>query len=113
MKRLVVLAGLLALAAGAHGEEPGDPARGRVVAQVRCGPCHFLDRDVPKIGPGLRGVFGRRPRIAGVPFARWDEAALWAWLSGPRKVKPNTRMQIPPLATRDIRDVIAFLRTNR
>ena len=103
----------LALGAGARAGEAGDAARGRIVAQVRCGPCHFLDRDAPKIGPGLRGVFGRRPRISGVPFARWDGAALAAWLSGPRRIKPNTRMQLPPLAARDIRDVIAFLRANR
>ena len=113
MKRLVLLAWALAIATRALAAEAGDPVRGRIVAEVRCGPCHFLFRDAPKIGPGLKGVFGRKPRIAGVPFARWDEAALFAWLSGPRRIKPNTKMQIPPLAVRDIRDVIAFLRTNR
>ena len=86
-----------------------DVERGRVVAGVRCGPCHYLDKPLKKVGPGLAGIFNRAPRIAGVPFARWDRQALNRWLSGPRKVKPNTRMFLPPLSARDRNDIVAWL----
>ncbi len=90
--------------------DAADAARGAVVAQVRCGPCHYLDKPLTKVGPGLAGIYNRAPHIAGVPFARWDEAALERWLSGPRKVKPNTRMFLPPLPARDREDIIAWLK---
>ncbi len=87
----------------------GDVARGKVVAEVRCGPCHYLSKDLKKVGPGLRGIFNRSPSISGVPFARWDVDALNRWLEDPRRVKPNTRMFLPPLPERDRRDIIAWL----
>ncbi|RMH59320.1 MAG: cytochrome c family protein, partial [Zetaproteobacteria bacterium] len=62
------------------------------------------------IGPSLLGIYGRVPSIDGVPFARWDAAALERWLSNPRAVKPNTRMRIPPLSARDRADIIAYFR---
>jgi len=40
----------------------------------------------------------------------WDDAALEAWLSGPRKVKANTRMSIPPIAAADRADLIAYFK---
>lgn len=87
-----------------------DAANGAIVARVRCMTCHFLDRNEHKLGPGLLGVYDRAPTISGVPFARWDAAALEKWLSGPRKIKPNTTMLLPPLPPRDREDVIAYLK---
>ncbi len=110
-RAVVALAGLLALAGGPGAALAADAARGAIVAKVRCGQCHFLDRTTRRIGPGLKGVFGRAPSISGVPFKRWDEASLDAWLSGPRAIKPNTEMQLPPLAARDRADVIAWLKS--
>jgi len=90
--------------------DAADAARGAVVAQVRCMPCHFLNRAEKKIGPGLEGVYGRAPSISGVPFMRWDASSLDAWLANPRRVKINTTMFLPPLQKRDRADVIAWLR---
>ncbi len=87
-----------------------DAERGAVIAGVRCLPCHNLHNQWKRVGPGLGSIFNRAPSIAGVPFEAWDEAALEAWLSGPRKVKPNTRMSMPPLAAADRADVIAYLK---
>jgi len=86
-----------------------DAARGAVVARVRCMPCHFLNRTEKKLGPGLLGVYDRTPTITGVPFAHWDAHALDMWLAGPRRVKKNTTMILPPLQKRDRADVIAWL----
>jgi len=90
--------------------DAADAARGAVVARVRCMPCHFLNRMDRKLGPGLLGVYGRAPTITGVPFARWDARALDIWLAGPRRIKVNTTMLLPPLERRDRADVIAWLR---
>ncbi|RME99890.1 MAG: hypothetical protein D6773_12265 [Alphaproteobacteria bacterium] len=108
MKRLLFLPALLVL--GSQAWAAGDAGRGLLIAKARCLPCHHLDRTGIRIGPGLKGIYQRKPRISGVPFARWDEAALDAWLSGPRLIKPNTKMILPPLRARDREDLIAYFR---
>jgi len=90
-----------------------DAGRGAVIAKVRCLPCHHLHSEWKRIGPGLKGIYGRAPTITGVPFDVWDEAALEAWLSGPRKIKANTRMSMPPIAARDRADIIAYFKADR
>jgi len=93
--------------------DAADAARGAIVAQVRCTACHHLHSQWTSIGPGLKNLYGRAPSIAGVPFSVWDEAALNAWLSNPRKIKANTRMRIPPIAARDRADLIAYFKSVR
>jgi len=90
--------------------QTGDAARGKVVAEVRCLACHSLHSTNRRIGPGLKGIFNRRPTISGVPFERWDTAALDAWLSNPRAIKANTGMNIPSVAACDRADMIAYFR---
>ncbi|HXH65140.1 MAG TPA: hypothetical protein VNH42_06510 [Mariprofundaceae bacterium] len=99
--------GILLLPVPVHA---ADAARGAIVARVRCSACHFLNRPERKIGPGLLGIFDRAPSISGVPFKHWDAQALDAWLSGPRSIKLNTTMTLPPLPARDRADVIAYFR---
>lgn len=91
--------------------QAADAARGKVVAQVRCMPCHHLNTLLPGIGPGLKGIYGRAPSISGIPFDVWDDTALNVWLSNPRAVKPNTRMVLPPIAARDRADIIAWFKS--
>jgi len=88
-----------------------DAARGKVVASVRCTPCHHLEMTNVLIGPGLLGVYGRKPTITGVPFDVWDEKSLDIWLRNPRAVKPNTKMSIPPISVEDRADLIAYFRS--
>jgi cytochrome c len=90
-----------------------DAARGAIIARVRCAPCHFLNRHEHKLGPGLDGIYDRAPSINGVPFKRWDAHALDVWLSGPRKVKLNTTMVLPPLPPSDRADVIAYFKQQK
>ena len=93
--------------------QAADAERGKVVATVRCMPCHHLNSHSRSIGPGLKGVYGRAPSIDGVPFEVWNAAALDAWLTNPREVKPNTRMMIPPISARDRSDIIAWFQLAR
>jgi cytochrome c len=90
------------------GAQAGDAERGRIVAEVRCMQCHHLHMESKRIGPGLKGIYNRAPRISGVPYARWDAAALDAWLKDPRGIKPNTKMAIPPISQKDRADLIAY-----
>lgn len=108
--RSAMVVGAMALLLMPGRADAADAARGAIVARVRCSACHFLNRNEHKIGPGLFGIYDRAPSIAGVPFKRWDTHALNAWLSGPRRVKLNTTMILPPLTPRDRADVIAYLK---
>jgi len=91
----------------------GDVERGKIVAGVRCGPCHDLNSNHIKVGPGLAGIYGKKPSIWGVPFDVWDEDALHLWLINPRQVKANTRMVLPALSEHDRNDIIAWLKTSK
>lgn len=105
--KFLAAACLLLPAFSAHA---ADAARGKIIAQVRCMPCHHLDRTTRSIGPGLKGVYGRVPTITGVPFTHWNAEALDAWLSDPRAIKPNTEMVKLPISARDRADVIAYFK---
>jgi len=111
--RYGLIAVLLMMATPILSCHAADAERGAIVAQVRCTACHHLHSQWASIGPGLKGIYGRVPTITGVPFAVWDEAALEVWLSGPREIKPNTRMRIPPIAARDRADLIAYFKSVR
>ncbi len=120
MKRLfltlvfILFFGGLAYAGNTVPGEPflqtADAVRGKVVAEVRCLACHHLHLTSKRIGPGLKGIYNRKPTISGVPFARWDAVALDAWLANPRAIKPNTPMNTPPVAARDRADIIAYFK---
>jgi cytochrome c2 len=63
------------------------------VALADCAACHDLGPARRKIvGPPLHGLFDNKPAISGVPYAKWDRAALDDWLRDPTQIKPNTMM---------------------
>lgn len=79
---------------------------GAKLVRRKCASCHHLDRNLTKVGPTLKGVFGRKPRISGVPFEKWDEAALDQWIEDPAGIKPGTRMAIPGIKSAGERKAI-------
>ncbi len=68
---------------------------GASLARKQCGSCHHLESSFRKIGPSLKGVFGRKPKISGVPYDVWNEKSLDEWIENPNRVKPGTLMAIP------------------
>lgn len=107
-----------ALFAGTLWSAEGDPAaRGRELFDRRCGGCHAVDGT--KVGPPLRGVFGRPAGAApGFPYSDalkkarfvWDQATLDHWLADPEAVVLDNDMTFR-LNRPDERDaVIAYLR---
>ncbi|MDX8396171.1 MAG: c-type cytochrome [Mariprofundaceae bacterium] len=84
---------------------------GAEMTRKKCASCHYLDRNLRKVGPSLKGIFGKKPSIARVPFEIWDEAALDTWLKDPSKVKPGTQMAIPGMKSAKARkEIINYLK---
>jgi nitrite reductase (NO-forming) len=80
-------------AGGSYHKLTGARAGSDLAALGRCAACHDLSPVGKRFyGPPLFGVYGRKPSIDGVPFPRWDQAALDAWLKAPNRIKPDTSM---------------------
>lgn len=116
---------MLASVALTHTADAQDAAHGRQAYRV-CLPCHVPDAETNKLGPHLKGVFGRTAghvegfrysramRDAGAAGLVWDEKALSEFLSSPKGKVPGTSMRFWGFWTQsEIDDVIAYLKTIR
>lgn len=83
-----------------------ETTRGAKLVRKKCASCHYLDRNLRKVGPTLVGIYSRAPAIGGIPFDIWDEAALNQWLANPNQVKPGTTMAIPGIKSSEDRTAI-------
>ncbi|MBE9503584.1 MAG: c-type cytochrome [Proteobacteria bacterium] len=79
---------------------------GEAVFKKKCKACHTIT-EKKKMGPGLKGVFGRESDKAG----KLDEAGLTTWLKNPKAV--NAKAKMPNLKLKDdqIAAVIGYLKT--
>ncbi|MDP9112330.1 MAG: c-type cytochrome [Acidobacteriota bacterium] len=112
LSTLTILTAAMALAASVK-----DPARGRDAFDKRCTGCHALDKI--KIGPPLRGIYGRsagkNPQFAyseavkAAPIV-WDEATLDRWLTDTDSVIPDNDMAFRLNDPADRASIIAYLR---
>jgi cytochrome c len=60
-----------------------------------CAGCHDITQARTKlVGPPLYGIYGKKPQMGGVKFAKWDKKTLDAFLADPQKVKPGSTMPI-------------------
>lgn len=116
MKNL--LFGLLVAATAGPAVGGGDPVRGQQLFGSRCIACHALDTN--RVGPALRGVFGRRAGSApGYSYSKavdeavlvWDESNLDRWLSGPEALIPGQKMGYSVGDARDRADLIVYLKS--
>ncbi|GAB2178652.1 c-type cytochrome [Dongia sp. agr-C8] len=117
MKRIVVLAALMALTAAPANAE-GDAARGQQLYESRCVACHSPDAN--RVGPMHRGVFGRKAgslpdfsyskALKGAGFV-WDDASLDKWLTNPQAFVPGQKMNFKVAKPEDRADLIAYLKT--
>jgi cytochrome c len=120
---LCLMAGTMALAAGpvrpkTSGLADQGVQRGAQIYADQCTSCHGMDEN--RYGPISRGVFGRKAGTApGYDYTKqlrqsglvWDAATLERWLTNPRAVLPNTRMDFKLDKAQDRADVIAYLKT--
>jgi cytochrome c len=120
MMRLQTVAAVVTtfvLAAG-MARAQGDPKRGEKIFE-NCRACHAIDGGANEVGPGLRGVFGRRAgerddfryspalKRSGIT---WTPQTLDTFVADPQKMVPANRMPFAGLPdVRDRADLIIYL----
>lgn len=113
---LMILTGAVCatLAIGASGKED---ERGREAFEKRCTGCHALDKI--KIGPPLRGVYGRNagrdPQFTYSDALKntsvmWDDSTLNRWLTDTESIIPDNDMAFRLNDPADRANIIAYLR---
>jgi cytochrome c len=107
-----IVCGTIAMAASAK-----DPGQGRDAFEKRCTGCHALDKI--KVGPPLRGVYGRNAgKHAQFAYSdavkaasvTWDEATLDRWLGDTESVIPDNDMSFRLNDPAERASIIAYLR---
>lgn len=99
-----------------------DAGKGKKVFN-KCKACHTLIAGKNRIGPSLKGVFGRTAgtaakyryskamKAAGSGGLVWDEKSMSAYLVKPRAFVKGTKMTFPGLKKpADIENLMAFLK---
>jgi cytochrome c len=103
----------------AQAQDAGDAVAGKAVFG-RCAICHKVAKDAGNgLGPNLFGVVGRKSAsLAGFEYSgplkasgiTWTDEKLSAWVAGPAKMVPGTKMAFPGITSKaDIRNVVAYL----
>jgi cytochrome c len=91
--------------------------RGREAFERRCTGCHALDKI--KVGPPLRGVFGRKagkdPQFTYSDAVKntsitWNESTLDHWLTDTESIIPDNDMAFRLNDPADRASIIAYLR---
>jgi cytochrome c len=122
MNRIVLsLAALAALGGGALAD--GDAAKGEKSFN-KCKACHSTEDTTNKVGPYLKGVYGRAVAAAdgynysgsikefAATGAKWDDATLNSYIENPKTLVPGGKMSFSGIKKEDEReDIIAFLKT--
>lgn len=96
----------------------GDAAKGQKVFN-KCKSCHEVATEKNKIGPHLKGIFGRAAAsVEGFAYSdamkgsgiTWTAETLGPYLADPKKVVPNGKMSFAGLKKEDeIENVLAYL----
>lgn len=113
---------LVSISAIQASAQEGDATAGAVVFK-KCATCHVVETDTNKVGPSLKGVFGRKAgthpdfryspamQAVGEGGLVWDDAALRDYLHDPRKKVKGTKMTFPGLKDdADITNLIAYMK---
>jgi cytochrome c len=112
---IAILAGAMSAALGLGA--PKDVNRARVAFEKRCTGCHALDSI--KVGPRLRGVYGRQAgKDAGFSYSDammaasviWDEKTLDRWLTDTDSVIRGNDMSFRLDDAAERSDIIAYLK---
>lgn len=96
----------------------GDAALGQKVFN-KCKACHEAADVKNKVGPGLKGLFGRKAgSVEGYAYSdamknsgiTWDEGTLKSYLADPKAVVPGTKMSFAGLKKEEeIENIIEYL----
>ncbi|WP_349435477.1 cytochrome c family protein [Pararhizobium sp. A13] len=124
MRNQILMIGLSAAVLcplGALAQE-GDAEAGAAVFK-KCATCHIVDSDKNKVGPSLKGLFGRKAgthpdfnyssgmKAAGEGGLVWDETTLRDYLHNPKAKVKGTKMAFIGVKKDDeITNLIAYLK---
>jgi cytochrome c len=107
-----------ALVAAASAANAADAAKGEKL-YVECAACHTLGVDSEGVGPGLKGMFGRKAgAVENYRYSAamrrssivWNARTLDSYLADPQKEVPGNRMPYSGMPNaRDRADLIAYL----
>lgn len=135
MRRLLSSLALLGLAACGGAKDETTPADGTTAIPgasvaagdaapssfAQCKTCHSVEKDNHGLGPSLFGMAGAKAgAVAGFSYSEamknsgltWDDATLDAYIAGPAKKVPGTRMSFAGQSDAAKRaEVIAYLKT--
>lgn len=102
--------------------QEGDAEAGAAVFK-KCVTCHVVDSDKNKVGPSLKGLFGRKAgthpdfnyssgmKAAGEGGLVWDETTLRDYLHNPKAKVKGTKMAFAGVKKDDeITNLIAYLK---
>jgi cytochrome c len=113
-----IAAATLALTLVSSAAEAGDAAKGQKVFS-KCKSCHEVAAEKNKVGPHLKGLFGRKAgSVEGFAYSdpmkasgiTWSEETLKPYLADPKAVVPGGKMAFAGLKKEEeIEDVIDYL----
>ncbi|MCO4318173.1 cytochrome c family protein [Phyllobacterium sp. 21LDTY02-6] len=125
MRYPVILIGLsvaVLSVVGARAQDAGDATAGATVFK-KCTACHVADTDKNKVGPSLKGIFGRTAgthpgfnyspamKAAGAGGLVWDAASLRDYLHNPKAKVKGTKMAFPGMKDEtEISNLEAYLK---
>lgn len=102
--------------------QEGDAEAGAAIFK-KCATCHVVDSDKNKVGPSLKGLFGRKAgthpdfsyssgmKAAGEGGLVWDETTLRDYLHNPKAKVKGTKMAFAGVKKDDeITNLIAYLK---
>lgn len=92
-------------------QSQGDPAAGKKLFQANCAVCHFADASIPKVGPGLKGLF-KQEKLAlnGLPLTEENvRKVMDAGVGDP--AMPRMPAYRTLLTRKEKDDLIAYLKT--
>ncbi len=110
---IVILAGAAGTsgqgqARAARGASPAEQAaweKGRAVFKAHCELCHYDSSEAKKIGPGLKGIYGRGTFSNG---KKVDDAGMMRWIEQGGKDMPPMKEK---LTGEELRALVSYLKT--
>lgn len=122
MRLYAVLAAALAVMPMSGSAFAQDAAAGEKVF-AKCKACHVADKDQNRVGPSLKGLFGRTAgthagfnyskamKDAGAGGLVWDEAHFKDYIHAPKTKVPGTKMAFAGLKDEtEIANLVAYLK---
>ena len=97
-----------------------DKVRGEQRYKSVCAVCHSIDPAQRRMGPPLKGIYGRKAgSVAGFNYSaamkaanfNWDKTSLDEFMADPRKRVPGTSMVTKLNNAQDRADINAYMET--